>query len=357
VRDERWTRLAEILVSYSTRVQPGDRVLITMMEVETRPLVEAVYEQVVLAGGFPEVQYASDWLKRILLRKGTDEQVDWEPELEAHGMEWADAYIGLRGARNPFELGDISAERLAAHRRAMGKISTRRNRLERWVLVRVPNEAFAQQAGLSLDETMAFFFDASLRDWNLESERLGRLAERFQAAQSVRIVGEETELGFSTRGRTYVAGDGRMNMPDGEIFTAPLEDSAEGTIYFELPAMYANRRIPGIRLRFEGGRVIEASSEENQDLLEQVLAIDDGARRIGEFGVGLNFGIQAWTGEVLFDEKIGGTVHLALGRAYAECGGTNHSALHWDIVKDLRTTGALYLDGEAVFQGGTYLID
>jgi aminopeptidase len=356
VRDERWTRLAEILVGYSTRVGPGDRVMINMMEVETQPLVEAVYEQVVRAGGLPEVYYSSDWLKRSLLRDGTDEQVDWVPEIESHGMEWADAYIGLRGARNPYEFGDIPADRLAAHRRAMGKVSTKRNELERWVLVKVPNEAFAQQASMSLDETMRFFFDASLRDWNVESERLRQLAERFQASETVRIVGEDTDLTFSTRGRFYLAGDGRMNMPDGEIFTAPLETSANGSIYFELPAMYANRRISGIRLRFVDGEVVEASSDENQELLERVLALDEGAKRLGEFGVGLNFGIQRWTGEVLFDEKIGGTVHLALGRSYAECGGTNHSALHWDIVKDLRTTGTLYLDGEPVFDGGRYLV-
>lgn len=356
MRDQRWNDLAEILVSYSTRVQPGDRVMINMMEVETRPLVEAVYEAVVKAGGLPEVYYSSDWLKRILLRHGTDEQVDWVPEIESHGMEWADAYIGLRGARNPFEFGDIPADRLAAHRRAMGKVSTKRNELERWVLVKVPNEAFAQQSGLSLDETMTFFFDASLRDWQAESARLRALCERFQAAETVRIVGKDTDLTFSTRGRKYVAGDGRMNMPDGEIFTAPVDDSANGTVYFELPAMYANRRISGIRLRFVDGEVVDASSEENQELLERVLALDEGARRLGEFGVGLNFGIQSWTGEVLFDEKIGGTVHLALGRAYAECGGTNHSALHWDIVKDLRTTGTLSLDGEAVFEGGRYLV-
>jgi aminopeptidase len=151
-------------------------------------------------------------------------------------------------------------------------------------------------------------------------------------------------------------GDGRKNMPDGEIFTAPNDASANGTIYFELPAIYANRRISGIRLRFVDGVVVEASSDENQDLLEQVLAIDEGARRLGEFGVGLNFGIQAWTGEVLFDEKIGGTVHLALGRAYTENLGINQSALHWDIVKDLRTTGSLYLDGDEIFAAGSYRI-
>jgi aminopeptidase len=355
LRDERWNQLAKILVTYSTRVKPGDRVLINMMEVETRPLVEAVYEEAIKAGGFPEIYYSSDYLKRILMKHGSGEQVDWEPEMEAHGMGWADAYIGLRGARNPYEFGDIPAERLAAHRRAMGKISTQRNELERWVLVRVPNEAFAQQCGLSLDQTMSFFFDASLRDWKLESERLRQLVELFQAAETVRIVGKETDLTFSTRGRKYVAGDGRMNMPDGEIFTAPVDDSANGAIFFELPAMYANRRISGIRLRFADGRVVEASSAENQDLLQSVLALDEGAKRLGEFGVGLNFGIQAWTGEVLFDEKIGGTVHFALGRAYAECGGTNHSALHWDIVKDLRTTGAIYLDGNKVFENGRYL--
>lgn len=356
MRDERWNRLAEILVGYSTRVGPGDRVMINMMEVETQPLVEAVYEQVVRAGGLPEVYYSSDWLKRILLREGTDDQVDWVPEVESHGMEWADVYIGLRGARNPYEFGDIPADRLAAHRRAMGKVSAKRNLLERWVLVKVPNEAFAQQAQMSLDQTMQFFFDASLRDWQAESERLRELCERFGAAQTVRIVGEDTDLTFSTAGRVYVAGDGRMNMPDGEIFTAPVDDSANGTVYFELPAMYANRRIAGIRLRFVDGEVVEASSDENEELLTSVLDLDSGSRRLGEFGVGLNFGIQAWTGEVLFDEKIGGTVHLALGRAYGECGGTNQSALHWDIVKDLRTIGALYLDGQVVFEGGKYVI-
>ena len=356
MRDERWDRLAEVLVSYSTRIQPDDRVMINMMEVETRPLVEAVYEAVVKAGGLPEVYYSSDWLKRTLLHHGNDEQVDWVPEIESHGMSWADAYIGLRGARNPFEFGDIPADRLAAHRRAMGKVSARRNELERWVLVKVPNEAFAQQAGLSLEETMRFFFDASLRDWTAESERLRGLAARFGQADTVRITGEETDLTFTTSGRTYVAGDGRMNMPDGEIFTAPVEDSANGTIFFELPAMYANRRISGIRLEFRDGEVVSASSDENAELLDRVLAIDEGARRLGEFGVGLNFGIQSWTGEVLFDEKIGGTVHLALGRAYAECGGSNDSALHWDIVKDLRTTGTLSLDGEPVFADGRYLL-
>jgi aminopeptidase len=354
--DERWTRLAQTLVHYSTRVQRGDRVMINMMEVETQPLVEAVYREVVRAGGLPEVYYSSDFLKRALLTDGTLEQVDWVPEVESFGMEWADCYIGLRGARNPYELGDIPTERLAAHRAAMGKISRGRNELTRWVLVKVPNEHFAQQAGMSLEAAMRFFFEASLLDWEEERRRYRELAEVFEAASRVHIIGTDTDLEFSTLGRHYVAGDGEFNMPDGEIFTAPVDDSANGHVWFEVPAMYANKKIPGIRLSFENGVVVEASADENDDFLKQILAMDDGARRLGEFGVGLNWGIQRWTHEVLFDEKIGGTIHLALGRAYAECGGVNESALHWDIVKDLRENGAIELDGRRVFENGRFLV-
>ncbi len=354
--DERWGKLAEILVRYSTRVQPGERVMINMMETETRPLVEAVYREVVRAGGLPEVYYSSDFLKRSLMREGTDAQVDWVPEIESYGMEWADCYIGLRGARNPHEFSDIATARLAAHRAAMGHVSRKRNELTRWVLVKVPNEHFAQQAGMSLEETMRFFFDASLRDWDEERRRYRELAEVFGRAQHVRIVGTDTDISFSTAGRRYVAGDGEFNMPDGEIFTAPVEDTVEGEVWFEVPAVYANRKIPGIRLRFERGVVVEASADENGDFLQQILDMDEGARRLGEFGIGLNWGIQRWTYEVLFDEKIGGTVHLALGRAYAECGGVNQSALHWDIVKDLRVNGSIELDGDRVFENGKFLV-
>jgi len=354
--DERWTRLAEILVNYSTRVRPGERVMINMMETETQPLVEAVYREVVRAGGLPEVYYSSDFLKRTLMLEGSDEQVDWVPEIESYGMDWADCYIGLRGSRNPYEFSEISSQRLAAHRAAMGKVSRKRNESTRWVLVKVPNENFAQQAGMSLDETMRFFFDASLRDWEQERRRYRELAAIFESAERVRIVGTDTDISFSTAGRKYVAGDGEFNMPDGEIFTAPVDDSAEGEIRFEVPAVYANRKIPGIRLRFERGVVVEASADENGEFLNQILDMDDGARRLGEFGVGLNFGIRRWTYEVLFDEKIGGTVHLALGRAYGECGGVNESALHWDIVKDLRANGYVELDGKRVLENGQFLV-
>ncbi|HJS29003.1 MAG TPA: aminopeptidase [Anaerolineales bacterium] len=353
--DHRWQRLAEVLVNYSTRASRGEKVLITMMEETTFPLARAVHAEAVKAGGLPQVEFQSVLLERDLMLLGAQEQLDWVPELNAYGMEWADVYIGLRGARNPFEFSGVRPESLAAHKRAMGKVSAMRNELTRWVLVRVPNESFAQQAGMSLDEMMDFFFSATLRDWKVESEWYYEVQKVFQAATSVRIVGVETDLRFSTEGRIYEVADGHLNMPDGEVFTAPVDDSAEGQIYFEFPGVYFGERVPEIRLEFREGKIAGSSSAGNQELLDQLIKMDGGSNRIGEFGVGLNFGIDRFCSDILYDEKIGGTIHIALGRAYKENNGVNQSALHWDIIKDLRREGEIYLDGKRIFENGKFL--
>jgi aminopeptidase len=355
--DPRWRELAEILVNYSTGTRPGERVLVTMMEEDTFPLTRAVYAEALKAGGLPQVEFQSVLLERELMLHGSQEQLDWVPELNAYGMEWADVYIGLRGARNPFEFSGVGPEKIASHKRAMGKVSAMRNDLTRWVLVRVPNESFAQQAEMSHDEMMAFFFGATLRDWEHEAEWYRAVQRPFQAAKTVRIVGVETDLTFSTEGRIYEVADGHLNMPDGEIFTAPVDDSAEGYITFEFPGVYFGERVPGIRLEFAGGKILRAHAEDNEDLLGQLIRMDEGASRLGEFGVGLNYGIDRFCHDILYDEKIGGTIHLALGRAYAECGGINESALHWDIIKDLRREGEIYLDGKKIFENGKYILD
>jgi aminopeptidase len=356
VSDSRWEQLADVLVNYSTALRPGEKVQITMMEVETFPLVRAVYAAAIKAGGLPNVEFQSAYLERDLMLYGSKEQLDWIPEMSAYGMEWADVYIGLRGARNPHEFTGIAPDKIAAHKRPLGKVSAMRNELTRWVLVRVPNESFAQQAETSLDEMVDFFFNATLRDWAKEAGRYTELQKVFQAAEKVRIVGNDTDLTFSTKGRIYVVADGKLNMPDGEIFTAPVDDSAEGHITFEFPGVYVGQRVEGIRLEFSKGKVVKASAKSNEALLHQLLAMDAGAKRIGEFGVGTNFGINRFCYDILYDEKIGGTIHLALGRAYHECNGVNDSALHWDIVKDLRQQGEIYLDGEKVFENGKFLV-
>jgi aminopeptidase len=355
VFDQRWSQLAEILVNYSTRTRAGDRLLIAMREPETFPLTLAVYEHAVRAGAFPQVQFTSAYLERALLMHGSDDLIARIPDLERSGMEWADVSISLRGARNPHELAGIPSERLAAHKRAQGTVSALRNAQTRWVLVRVPNEDFAHQASMSLEDMMTFFFGATLRDWEEESRHYRQIRDLFQAASRVRIVGRDTDLTFSTAGRAYVVGDGHINMPDGEVYTAPVDDSAEGVITFEYPGVYAGRAIGGISLELRAGEVVAATADTDEEFLQQILAMDDGARRIGEFGVGVNFGIDRFVGDILFDEKIGGTIHLALGRAYAECGGTNQSALHWDLVKDLRSEGVIELDGRPVLENGGFL--
>jgi aminopeptidase len=353
--DQRWSQLADVLVNYSTKVKKGDKVFITMMEPESLPLLEQVYSKVIQAGGLPQVEYVSAILERELMRHGSIDQLNWVPGIQAYGMEWGDVYIGLRGFRNPFEFEGISSNRIALHKKALGITSAMRTEQTRWVLIRIPNEAFAQQAQTSLDEMMNFFFNATLRDWPKEAERYREIQQVFQKTCDVRIVGKETDISFSTKGRRYVVGDGEFNMPDGEIFTSPVDDSAEGKIYFEFPGVYGGKLIRGIRLEFAGGKVTRATAEENEDLLLQIINTDDGACKLGEFGVGTNFGITKFSYDILYDEKIGGTIHLALGRAYGECGGVNKSALHWDIIKDIRQEGAVYLDEKMVLEKGKFL--
>ncbi|MGD8605135.1 MAG: aminopeptidase [Anaerolineales bacterium] len=353
--NDQWKQLADVLVNYSIGLQPEEKLLITMMEKDTFPLMRAVYAAAVKAGGLPQVEFQSVFLERDLMLYGNQAQLDWVPELNAYGMEWADCYVGLRGASNPHEFTGIAPSKISAHKRAMGKVSSMRNELTRWVLVRVPNEAMAQQAEMSLDEMMDFFFEATLRDWENESQRYHEIQKVFQAAETVRILGAETDITFSTRGRIYEVADGHLNMPDGEIFTAPVDDSAEGHITFEFPGVYVGQKVEGIRLEFKEGEIVKATAETNEDLLHELMNMDEGASRLGEFGVGTNFGIQRFCSDILYDEKIGGTIHLALGRAYAECNGVNDSALHWDLIKDLRDEGEIHLDGDKVFEKGKFL--
>ncbi|MCC7354151.1 MAG: aminopeptidase [Anaerolineae bacterium] len=354
--DTRYNQLANILVNYSTRVQRGEKVLVYMIEPEAMPLAQEVYKETVKAGGLAEVYFNSAYFERALLKYGSDEQIRWTPEVDRWSIEWADVWIGLRAIRNPHELHDIPAERLAAHSAVVGQLSNLRVDSTRWVICRVPTEAFAQRAEMSLDEATDFFFNATVRDWATESKQWEKWKETFQQATQVRIVGRDTDLTFSTAGRTYKLADGDKNIPDGEFFTAPVETSVEGKVYFEFPGLYLGRKIHGIRLEFQGGRVVKATADDDEELLHKALDTDAGARFIGEFGVGVNYGIDRYVFETLFDEKMGGTIHLAMGRAYKENGGVVESNLHWDIVKDLRREGAIWLDGRKVFAQGKFLL-
>lgn len=351
-RERRLEELARVLVDHSVEVARGERVLIIMRETDAYPLTRAVYRRVVEAGGYPQVLFHGAELERALMLAGEQEQVDWVPELYAQAMEWAEVCIDLRGAPNLHEFHGIQEERISAHRRAEGKISALRTRQTKWTLCRIPNALFAQGARLSEEEMVDLWFDACLIDWAGETKRLERMKARFDGTREVRIEAEDTELTFSTEGRTFIIDDGHVNMPGGEIFTAPVEESVEGYITFTNPGVFAGVLMECIRLTFSEGRVVEATAESNESFLHTLLDMDPGARRVGEFALGTNEGLTLFTNDILLDEKIAGTCHIALGRSYSEAGGRNDSALHWDIVKEMRKGGRILFDGEPVLDGG-----
>jgi aminopeptidase len=327
-----------------------------MVEDHTLPLARAVHREVVKAGGHPHIEFQSAALERDLLLHGTNEQVRRVPDMQTIGMDWADVYIALRGASNPHVLDGVPVDRIAARRKALGIVSAHRTKNTRWVLIRVPDDSFAQAAGMSVDGMMEFFFQAVLRDWTEERERYAAIRDRLTGSRTVEVRGKGTHLTFSTEGRGYEMEDGHINMPGGEVFTAPVEDSVEGEIQFEFPGVFAGKYVEGIRLQFHNGRVVDAAARSNQELLVKLLDMDDGSRIVGEFGIGLNPGVDRFCGDILYDEKIYGTVHIAMGRSYSVCGGKNDSALHWDIVKDTRTSGSVVIDGTPILKNGNLLI-
>lgn len=353
--DKRWIQLANILVNYSTKVQPGERVMISMRETHTLPLVKAVYQACIENGAYPQVQFLSDYLDRILMIDGNHEQITRVPDIEAYGMEWADVYFGLRGAHNLYEFSDVRPEVLADYRKVMGTISSLRWEKTRWVIVRVPNEDFAQQAETDVETITDLFFDACLQDWSAETLRWEKLADQLNQGSEFHLIAKGTDLRFSTRGRKWMVGDGRYNMPDGEIFTAPVEKSVNGYMAFEFPGVLGGRLVPNIKLKWENGELIQATASDNEDFLQQIISADEGAGKVGEFAFGTNYSIDRFCKDIFYDEKIGGTIHIALGRAYPICGGTNQSKIHWDIIKDTRLEGEVYMDGRKVFEKGKFL--
>ena len=264
--------------------------------------------------------------------------------------------IAVNAPENTREASIIPQDRLALFQ---GGIRPARERIFthdlKWVGCQYPTPALAQDAGMSLEQFEDFLFGACLLDWGAERERMSRYAQRFDAAEQVRIVADGTDLTLGVAGRSFMVDAAGANMPGGEFFTSPLEDSAEGTIAFtEFPAVAAGREVLGVQLRFEGGRVVDASATSNEDFLLEQLGVDEGARGLGELGIGCNPGITRHMKNTLFDEKIDGTVHLALGNGFPEVGGTNVSQIHWDIVKDLRNGGRIELDGKVVQESGSW---
>ena len=350
---------AKLLVEECVDVQPGWQVLVSGGAL-ARPLLEEVSRQVARGGAYAiqRVSLAGTGINLPWASEAPDELLDKPAPIETVALQQADGWVSVEAPENTRELAALPPERLARLQAGMRPHLDRVLNYDlKWVGCQFPTPALAQDADMSLAEFEDFLYGACLLDWDAERERMNHYAEHFDNAEEVRIVGDGTDLTLSLAGRNGLVDAGGANMPGGEFFYSPVEDSASGIITFaEFPAVYSGRELNGIRFRFEEGKVVDATAETNEDFLIETIDRDDGARRLGELGIGCNPRITRYMKNTLFDEKIDGTVHLALGNGLPEVGGENVSQLHWDIVKDLRKSGRLELDGKVVQEAGKWLI-
>lgn len=363
---------AETLVNHSANVEEGDNVYIYVKSLEALPLFEEVRRKVIEKGAYPyeHILYDSqignsgsdkDWFKLA-----SEDQLEELPEPKLDQIKQMDTYIRIGGDRVKDELEDIDPEKISKWQSTTREILNERLKLK-WVATRYPTEADAETTGLSIEKYEEVVFNAVNNvDWEELEEKNNEIKEVFDGAEEVRIVSEDTDLTLSLEGREGVTSQGENNMPDGEVFYAPIHTSLEGHIKFTYPGHQNGAKVEGIRLEFEDGRIVNYSAETNEDLLEKMIESDEGSHYIGEFGIGTNRMIDQYLANTLFDEKIGGSVHFAIGRAYEDCMPEdeeqeverNDSAVHWDIVKDLRKPegdgGKIIVDREVVQENGEW---
>jgi aminopeptidase len=359
--DDVIARWADLLVDYCLKVGKGETISIGSTP-EAAPLVEAAGKAVILRGAHPLVRLEIPGLTEFFLEHADDAQLAHVPASTVAEAQEADGRIRIAAEEDTAAMQRVDPRRQAAFERSRDPIR-RLARQKRWVLTQYPTAAYARAAGMPLGDYEAFVVRALFLDrpdptgaWQELGRRQAGLVEFMSGVRSIRIEGEGTDLSLSVAGRTWINSDGRRNMPSGEIFTGPVEDSANGRLRCGFPVCRDGRRLEAIELELRDGEVVAARAEQGEAYLKAMLEIDPGARRLGELGLGLNKGIDRFTGSILFDEKIGGTVHLALGQSYPETGGVNTSALHWDLIVDTRTRGRIVADDRVVMEDGHWLV-
>ena len=368
MRDNRIEALAQILVRYSAKVKAGDECVIQSTTV-AEPLVQAVYEEVLRAGAHAVFNIAPNGAQPAFYEIADGDQLDYIADPVRWGYEQADVRIVIMADTNTRALSQADpAKQSRAQKARKPLLNASMSRAAagdyRWALTLFPTEAYASEADMSLARFEDFFYRACLAydddpvtAWERQSDTVKRLAEWMDGKEEVHIQAPGgTDVRLNVAGRTWIPCFGDHNMPDGEFFTGPVEDSASGEVAFSFPAVYGGREVTGVRFRFENGKVVDASAERGEEYLHETLDTDEGARRLGELGIGTNYGISTATKEVLLDEKIGGTIHMAIGASYPESGGTNDSAVHWDMVCDLRQGGSITVDGEELQRDGKFLV-
>lgn len=364
--DQRLNKLAKLLVNYSTEVKPGDFVFVMGDEVATPWAIEVVKEAI-KAGGHVETLLNSSEINEIKLKYSSPEQLQEENFILKTTLEKSDVWITAWGNRNTKVNSNIPVEKLQYS--AKGAASWRKiysekmgNGTLRWCGTQFPTYADAQEASMSLSDYEEFVYEAGLIDkedpvseWKRISKEQERWVKYLDTKKELHIISEDTDIKVNIEKRKWINCDGKENFPDGEIFTSPVEDGVNGYITFSFPGIYMGKEIEGIRLEIENGKVIRSEAKKGEELLKAILNTDEGASTFGEVAIGTNYGIKKFTKNMLFDEKIGGTIHMAIGDSMPEAGGKNRSSIHWDMLCNMRNGGKIYADGELFYENGNFI--
>lgn len=367
MKDIRLQRWADVLVNYSLGVKKGD--LFEIISTNTaNPLIHEVYRIALKIGANPYVRYVGEGLNEIFFKEADEEQLKYLSPIDKFEIEKIDKYLYIASEFNRKSLSNFDPKKLSLRRKTTGKLLERR--LDRaakgqmhWSLTAYPDNAQAQDAEMSLDDFAEFIYSAGylndkdpIKKWQTIAKEQRRLIKDISKIKKISVKTKDTDLSLSVQGRKWISCEGHENFPDGEVFTTPLEDSVEGYITYNFPCVYQGREVNDVMLRFKKGEVVEVKASKGLDYLKSMIAMDAGAKRIGEFAFGTNYGITKHIKNILFDEKIGGTIHLALGSCYPETGGKNKSSLHWDMICDMRKDAEVRGDGKVIYKNGKFII-
>lgn len=365
--DPRIAKWASVLVQYSLELKRGDLFIINTTPL-AKPLALEVYREAVRAGAHPLMRLTFEEQNEIMTRYGSDEQLQYIPEAARVEVEQIAARLAIQATENTRLLSSADPQKVALQaktsRALLGRILDRSAEgTLNWGVTLFPTNALAQEADMSLSDYTEFVYEAcSLNDddpvasWRARHDDQQRLVDYLQTKEQIHLVGPDTDLTYYPAKRPWINADGKRNFPDGEVFTSPDEHRTSGHIRYSFPALYAGREVTDVRLWFEDGKVVKATAERGEELLHQMLNVDEGARLLGEAAFGTNYNITRFSRNILFDEKIGGTVHLALGQAYPIAGGKNQSGVHWDMICDMRDGGESYADGQLFYKDGKFLV-
>jgi aminopeptidase len=360
MRDPRYTKLADLLINYSTCLQAGEHILIEAIDMP-REMIVAIIKAAAAVGGHPHVAIRDTQIMRAMLWEASDTQFEIWSEYDLERMKRMDVYLGLRGSHNVSEMSGLDGERQQSYGRIYGTPVHMKQRLNhtRWCVLRWPTPAMAQLAGMNTEAFEDFYFDVCTLDYSVMAEAASKLVDVMNATDQVYIQGPgDTDLAFSIQDIPAIPCCGKLNIPDGEVFTAPVKDSINGIMHYNTPSIYRGYSFENIRLEFKDGKIVGCSADQGGEFLEDIFNSDDGARYVGEFAIGFNPYIKEAMKDILFDEKIAGSLHFTPGNAYDDACNGNKSEVHWDLVLIQRPEyggGTISFDGEVIRQDGMFV--